>query len=333
MIDPLVSIVIATFDTGHYLPQTLESVFAQSYPAVEVVVVDDGSTDDTAARVEEFVAEHGAAVTFVPRLHGGLGPARNAGTEHAAGEYLLFLDADDLLEPDGVRVQVEAARRHPDAGIVFGDGTAFDDAGAESSGLYPDWLAGLLRDAGGEYEGDLYRKIVTGCPARCPAQALIPRDVAERTGPVCVTPNGAQDYDYYLRISREFRVAAHSAPIVRYRDRADSMSGPRRNRALRFAAQGIVLLERERNACPPELRSLLDDEIRRRATFGLRAATVAVADGGGRPDRLDLATLAPHLPRALRFAAGALGTLPPALTGRALDTARRVRRHRAAGVS
>ncbi len=105
MTRPRVSVVITTYNTGRYLPETLESVFAQSYPAAEVIVVDDGSTDDSVDRARAF----GDRVQSIPRPHEGLGPARNAGIAASTGDHLAFLDSDDLWDPDTLRVQVDVA--------------------------------------------------------------------------------------------------------------------------------------------------------------------------------------------------------------------------------
>ncbi|MFN8027395.1 MAG: glycosyltransferase family A protein [Acidimicrobiia bacterium] len=105
-------------------------------------------SDDTLAVLRGY----GSAITVVAlRAREGLGPTRDAGLQLAAGEYVVFLDADDLLEPDGIAIQVEYARRNPESGLVFGDGTVFEDPTQAGNRLYPERIEGLLADAGGTY--------------------------------------------------------------------------------------------------------------------------------------------------------------------------------------
>lgn len=106
---PLVSIVIPCFRQAHFLSAALESVFAQTYPALEVVVVNDGSPDNTA----DVVARYGNMVKYVSQENQGVGSARNTGVAHAKGDYLLFLDADDLLHPEALAQLVAAANVVP----------------------------------------------------------------------------------------------------------------------------------------------------------------------------------------------------------------------------
>src|SRR4051812_11414846 len=110
---PLVTVVIPCFNQAQYLAGALASVHRQTWPRVESIVIDDGSTDDTSRVASSFGA------TFVKRQpNQGLSRARNAGLELARGEFIVFLDADDELLPEAVRDGVDAFMRHPDAGCV-----------------------------------------------------------------------------------------------------------------------------------------------------------------------------------------------------------------------
>jgi glycosyltransferase involved in cell wall biosynthesis len=127
---PLVSIIVPAFNAAPWLEETLRSCVAQTYPEIEVIVVDDGSTDNTGAVAERFASAPGSHVQVVRRPHAGLGAARNVGVRHSRGEYLYFLDADDLVEPDAVRsaIQLIAATG---AEAVVGDWYDFIDNAAE----------------------------------------------------------------------------------------------------------------------------------------------------------------------------------------------------------
>jgi len=305
--DPLVSVVIPAFNTGRFLPETLESVFAQSYPNLEIIVIDDGSTDDTRAVARGY----GERIVLLERPHAGLGPTRSAGIERAVGEFLLFLDSDDILEPDAVRTQVDVALRHPGSGLVVGDGIEFDGPVVISASLFHPVFADLVATAPtGEVTGWMYRSVVQACPAKTPGQTLVPRKVADAIGALCITPEGAQDYDYYLRIARRFPVTLHSQRVARWRFRPDSMSGAVDERQLRWSANAVRVYERELTRCPAEDRDLVRAMITLQARVGFVHACAALATSGTAPEAASLAVVAPHLSWHERFVVKLLAALP-----------------------
>lgn len=132
MVSPLVSVVIPTFNSSAFILEALESVFAQTYPAIEVLVVDDGSTDDTQEKLAEAVKD--GRIRYVYQENRGLGAARNTGIRLAAGKFIQFLDADDLLAPDKIEKQVELLERAPSPSICGSDFRHF--SGSDKSKLY-----------------------------------------------------------------------------------------------------------------------------------------------------------------------------------------------------
>src|SRR5438128_2157669 len=110
---PILSVIIPTYDCATYLPASLDSILAQRAPAddvtVEVVVVDDGSTDETPS----VLATYGDRVRVVRGAHGGYAAARNLGLAHARGTWIAFHDADDVALPDRLAFQLEQLRRSP----------------------------------------------------------------------------------------------------------------------------------------------------------------------------------------------------------------------------
>ena len=111
--NPLVSVIIPVYNGGHFLADALESVFAQDYRPFEVIVADDGSTDESAAVAESF-----AGVTCLRLAKGGVSRARNLAVAASSGEWLAFLDADDRWFPEKLSEQVALGEADPEAGLV-----------------------------------------------------------------------------------------------------------------------------------------------------------------------------------------------------------------------
>jgi len=114
-----VSIIIPLYNKENVVRQTLNSVFLQSFKDWECLIIDDGSTDKSLEVVKEFVAGHAANWRVIPQVNQGQAIARNNGISNASGNFLAFLDADDLWPPDKLASQVAALEKNPDAVAVF----------------------------------------------------------------------------------------------------------------------------------------------------------------------------------------------------------------------
>ncbi|MEA2163919.1 MAG: hypothetical protein QOK37_2046 [Thermoanaerobaculia bacterium] len=120
MASPLVSTIIPVFNRSVMLQQAVASVIAQTYRPIEVIIVDDGSTDETAEAADELAAAHPEIIRVLHRQNGGPGAAREAGRLDARGNLLQYLDSDDLLLPRKFALQVAALDAQPEAGIAYG---------------------------------------------------------------------------------------------------------------------------------------------------------------------------------------------------------------------
>jgi glycosyltransferase involved in cell wall biosynthesis len=140
----LVSVVVPVWNGAPFLRECLDSLVAQDHTPIEIIVVDDGSTDESAAVAEEF----GHAIV-VRQPHRGLGAARNTGIERASGPLVGFCDADDTWLPHKARVQVAYLDEHPDIGIVLcRQETTFEAGVAAPDWLLPDQIRGDLDGIG-----------------------------------------------------------------------------------------------------------------------------------------------------------------------------------------
>ncbi len=298
MTPPLVSVVIATYNAGRYLPETLESVVAQTYRRREIIVVDDGSTDGTAVLMRRFPAD----VQYVRRAHRGLAEARNTALRLARGDYIALIDADDLWLPDKLAVQVEVAARHPRSGLIACDGVRFGEGALPTRLLHGASARALDSSPDGEITGDFHRDFIAAVPIGCPAQVLIPRHVIEQIGPFANLL--AQDYDYYLRIAQRLPVTLHRHSLVRYRSRRDSLSGPPEDRALAWPLMKVPVLKAHARRSSRSDRKLIN----RRIAGLIRAVARELYERSPRSGRLEasaaMATLLltrPWPPTALPF--------------------------------
>ncbi|HKP54298.1 MAG TPA: glycosyltransferase [Chloroflexia bacterium] len=223
MIDaPQVSVVIPTYNRAELLRLTLRSVLAQTFPAKEIVVVDDGSTDDTASVVNE-IAEEGSPILYLTGRHENrLGELRNRGVEATSGEWIAFLDSDDLWQPNRLDAQIKALERVPDAGLAFCNVQRFSESGPVGPGPYLPMSA----DYNGYILGDLLEE-----PVAVPSALMVRREVFEQVGGFADRPIN-EDYELTLLVAARYPASYVPDPLVLMRKHGDSRSRERNELAL-----------------------------------------------------------------------------------------------------
>src|SRR5215471_12380270 len=131
---PLCSIVIPTYNHGKFIERSIQCALDQTYPNIEIIVVDDGSTDDTPERVRKF----GDRVIYLRKENTGRGDNRNRAIEKSQGKYLQFLDADDLIEPEKIAVQSAILEDDESTACVYSDCACNEPDGTEAENAsYP----------------------------------------------------------------------------------------------------------------------------------------------------------------------------------------------------
>jgi glycosyltransferase involved in cell wall biosynthesis len=210
---PAVSVIVPAYNVARYIADTLESAIAQTMRDLEVVVVDDGSSDETASTVAQYV-QRDPRVRLVRKANGGLSSARNAALREARGDLIALLDGDDIWDPTFLEEQLAVFRARPDVSIVTGNalflGSSLDGQPVRP---VPDRrvepaLASILADEEAIFIMSVFR-----------------RPVYETVGGFDESMRSNEDYDYWIRAALAgFTFARNDRPLGKYRRRADSLS-------------------------------------------------------------------------------------------------------------
>jgi glycosyltransferase involved in cell wall biosynthesis len=204
---PLISIIIPCYNHGQYLPEAFASVWEQQYPAVEIIVVDDGSTDST-----REIAQRYPSVIYIYQQNQGLSAARNTGIAASTGQYLVFLDADDWLLPGALETNAQYLLQNPTLAFVSGGHdkvfTATGTVKVETRAVPDNHYLHLLQ---GNY---------IGMHAAVTYQRWVFDTIA-----FDITLSACEDYDVYFRVARQYPVLHHTQRIAAYRLHSTNMSG------------------------------------------------------------------------------------------------------------
>jgi glycosyltransferase involved in cell wall biosynthesis len=198
----LVTAVIATYNYGHFVTQAVESVLAQTYSNVEIIVVDDGSTDDTRERLEPYADR----LRYLYQENQSVAAARNTGIRAARGSLIAFLDADDLWHPHKLELQMRYLAAHPAVGLV-----AVDRLGENAAG-WPS-LNGYARPEARPLTAE--ELIIK--PHFAPSGVLVRKECFTTAGFFDTSLRNAEDYDMWIRIAASFPVVKLEAPLWWYR--------------------------------------------------------------------------------------------------------------------
>ena len=283
----LVSVVVPTYNRAYCVPRTIDSALAQTYRDVEVVVVDDGSSDDTRGVIARTYGND-SRVRYVYQTNGGVSAARNRGFRKSRGEYVALLDSDDVWMPWKLRAQVECLRHAPEVGMVWTDMEGIDADGAVFSPNYLRikysayrWfrnedlfqksypLESLVPDEPGipagaiYYVGDVYSQMIMGSLVHT-STVLLRRERLERVKGFIEDCRLGEDYEVHLRTCREGSVGFIDASSMQYqRGLPDHISHDAHLLATKFLLTVTETIQRDRDRIKLPDRML--DEVRAEA--------------------------------------------------------------------
>lgn len=269
---PHVSVVIPAFNCAPYIATAVESVLGQYHQDLDVIVVDDGSTDGTIQALERYRDR----LQLLQQANAGAAAARNHGLSAAKGELVAFLDADDWWDPSRLSAQLAALQAFPDGGLVFSDFAVADVNATRILERGIRWKYGVVRDASiavwanifsssqpvrwrdGEgcerhataYQGHVGRWLFRGNMINT-CSVLLRREVIEQVGGFDQTLETEEDYDYWLRVAQRWPLVYVDEPLLTFRRRPGQLT--QADRIERVVRNVVTVVERTSERLANEL--------------------------------------------------------------------------------
>jgi glycosyltransferase involved in cell wall biosynthesis len=227
---PAVSVVIATYNRANYLAETIDSVLGQSFQKFELILVDDGSTDET----RRIVAPYGSRVRYLYQQNRGPSAARNLGARNASAGWISIQDSDDLCLPNHLETLYGYADKHPESGMVFANGSYLGGPAHNRETIIPAAKSRRLADEGVRLE-DLFDKSIVRLQA-----ALISKRCYDDVGGHDESLRISMDLDLTFRLISRYPVAYLDEVVFSYRRHSGNISG---NQELRLS-ENIRVIEK-----------------------------------------------------------------------------------------
>lgn len=284
--EKLISVIIPAYNVEKYIAKNLDSVMGQTYKNLEIIVVNDGSTDSTREIVEEYVKKD-SRILLINQENRKLAGARNTGLRIAKGEYICIFDSDDLMVPEKIEKQVAYLQQYPQCDFVYSNVYHFIDGNDE---VYYFPIANI--GAG----GSSYKSLLEYGNYINPNAVLFKRSVYDDNGGFDERMASAEDWDYWLTISRAgTRISFMEDFLTLYRIRKDSLT---RDSATMNEAALYTLGKQMSSPLLPEERTTVEKKISR---YQLRLI-VSYLCAGRKKDARVLMNNNPALPSFYRVA-------------------------------
>jgi glycosyltransferase involved in cell wall biosynthesis len=213
MSQPTISILMPVYNGEKFLASAIDSTLAQTYPAIQLILVNDCATDNSADIIARYLPD--PRITYLQnQRNAGVATSRNLALQHASGSYIAFHDQDDLWLPNKLELQMAALQQHPEIGLLHTRYARIDSAGQ----LFPEYRT-LAQDAFGNpaaatVVGDVFEEIFISNDIQ-PLTSIIPKAVLDAVGWFNPDLPGVDDYELWLRIARRYPIA-HLQTITGY---------------------------------------------------------------------------------------------------------------------
>lgn len=240
---PCVSVIVPAYNAEKTILETIKSIQAQTFSDFELIVINDGSSDRT---IELLNTINDPRLKVFSYENGGLPIARNRGIQRAAGEFITFIDADDLWKPSKLEAQLKALQAYPEAGVVY-SWTAFID---ENSDFLYAWEPL-------HWQGNIYPKLLIRNFISSGSNILIRRQFVQAAGEFDPNLKSVEDWDYYLRLAALCPFAVVPEYHILYRRSTQSMT----SKIEIMENANLTVIERAFKAAPPELQYLKNQSL------------------------------------------------------------------------
>ena len=235
----LISVIIPAYNAERTLRQTIESIQNQTFSNIEIIVINDGSTDRTLDVLADISDQRLKVFSYE---NGGVCAARNRGVSYAAGDFISFVDADDLWTSDKLEAQFNALKAHPDADVVYSWTYFFYEQTGETISGHPTF-----------FEGDVYTALLQENFLSSGSNILVRKERINQIGGFDPTFPHCADWDFYLRLSAQCKFALVPKHQVIYRQSTTSMTSTKING---IEQQCLLMLEKAYQAAPAKYQSL-----------------------------------------------------------------------------
>lgn len=238
---PTISVVIPAYNAERTVLETVESVQKQTFSDLEIIVIDDGSTDRTLELVQGVIDKRLKIFSYD---NGGVATARNRGISHAGGEFIAFLDADDLWTPDKLELQLAALLQNPEAGVAYSWTYFFIDGQEEIS-------------PGKQFffEGNVYPQLIVENFLANGSNPLIRKKAIDSVGNFDTTFSQCADWDFYLRLAARFPFVSVPSHQIFYRQSLGSMTS-QTSKIDGIEKQVLSMLDKAYKTAPAEYQYL-----------------------------------------------------------------------------
>lgn len=233
-----VSVIIATYNHAKYLPRAIDSVLEQTYQDFEIIVIDDGSTDNTKAACERYSDKYPNKVKYFYQQNSGPAAARNKGIKKASGEYAAFLDADDLWMKEKLQIQIEFLEKNRDISFVYGKAKVLDESGNQI-GIKPE-----------RYQQHDFSKLILDWGHFPMMTVVVRKECFDKVGYFAEDLYIMEDIHLWIRISKFFKIHGLDQFLGSYFKHGSNVT---LNRELVFKSTALVyqkLLDEFKNEVP-----------------------------------------------------------------------------------
>ena len=258
-----ISIILPAYNAERTILKTIESVQKQTVSDVELIVINDGSNDHT---LEVLDTVKDARMKIFSYQNGGVSVARNRGIAHAKGNFIAFLDTDDLWTSDKLEMQLAALQQHPDAGVAY-SWTHFMDEEGKS----------FHADKHITFEGNVYADLLAENFLFSGSNPLIRRQALESVGEFDPAVIPAEDWDFYLRLAARWPFVVVPLPQILYRQTSGSASS--KIEVMELGALSVI--EKAFRAAPLELQPLKNQSLANLHQFLAHLYLTRISGAGG----------------------------------------------------